>query len=218
MIKYYYFLLLTFLIFTTSLLAQESRFGVKAGLNVSNIDTNDSFYGDNSQYRSSFHAGLFAEIPLSSKFYFQPEILYSSIGAVYEYDLNFRSFDLEPLTADSFKQVTKNNYLAVPLTFKWYVGERFCINAGPQVSFLLNTVSKAKGDDLPESFSEVYRSSGDFKLDYGAILGFGYIINDDLHIGLQYYRGLKNLYDDSFIGDRRAYHSVFQLTAAYSIF
>jgi len=215
--KKHYFLVLTFLIFNASIWAQESRFGVKAGLNISNIDDKDSFYDENGNYKTSFHAGLFVEIPLSSKFSFQPEILYSSVGAVYEYDLNFRSFDLEPLTADSFKQVTKNNFLAVPLIFKWYVGERFYINAGPQVSFLLNTVSKAKGDDLPESFSEVYRSSGDFKLDYGAVLGVGYTINDDLNFGLQYYRGLKNLYEDSFI-DSKAYHSVFQLSASYSVF
>ena len=70
---------------------------------------------------------------------------------------------------------------------------------------------------MPESFSEVYRSSGDFKLDYGAVLGVGYTINDDIHIGLQYYRGLKDLYEDSFI-DSKAYHSVFQLSASYSIF
>ncbi|WP_396632607.1 porin family protein [Maribacter sp. R86514] len=218
--KKHYFLVLSFLIFNAAIWAQESRFGVKAGLNVSNIDDKDSFYDENSNYRTSFHAGLFVEIPLSSKFSFQPELLYSSIGKVDEYDLNYRSFDLEPLSADSFKLVQKINYLAVPLIFKWYVGQRFYINAGPQVSFLLNTVDKAKGDDLPESFSEVYRSSGDFKLDYGAVLGVGYTINDDLNIGLQYYRGLKNLFGDSDFGiiDRKAYHSVFQLSASYSVF
>lgn len=218
--KKHYLFVLSFFIFNASIWAQQARFGVKAGLNVSNIDNNDSFYDKNSNYRTSFHTGLFAEIPLSSKFSFKPELLYSSIGKVDEYDLNYRSFDLEPLSADSFKLVQKRNYLAIPLTFRWFVGERFSINAGPQVSFLLNTVSKAKGDDLPESFNEVYKASGDFKLDYGAVLGVGYTINDNLNIGLQYYRGLKDLFGDSDfdIIDRKAYHSVFQLTASYSVF
>ncbi|MDF4201578.1 porin family protein [Maribacter sp. SA7] len=215
--KKLYFFVLSFLIFNASIWAQQARFGVKAGLNVSNIDNNDPFYDENSNYRTSFHAGLFAEIPLNSKFSFQPELLYSSIGKVDRYDLNYRIFDLEPLGADSFKLVQKRNYLTVPLTFKWYVAERLYINAGPQVSFLLNTVSKAKGDDFPDSYEDAYKASGEFKLDYGAVLGVGFFINDDINIGLQYYRGLKDLYADSFV-DHKAYHSVFQLTAAYSIF
>lgn len=55
--------------------AQETRFGIKGGLNYSSI------VGDLTQglkFRFSGHGGVFLEIDFSEKFKLQPELLYSS--------------------------------------------------------------------------------------------------------------------------------------------
>ena len=57
-----------------SVSAQETRFGVKAGLNLS------TFTGDAEDAKSlvGFQVGGFAEIKLTDKFAIQPEVLFST--------------------------------------------------------------------------------------------------------------------------------------------
>jgi len=203
-----------------SLSAQDIKFGVVGGANLSNVDY--SFDFPNKKPRISYHIGVFTEIPLSPKFNFKPEIVYTSIGYVYKTNASdYEYFRLNPVIPDdySFKNIIKYNYLVIPLNIRWNLGEKFCLNFGPQIGFLLNTVYKFKGSSSTPFEDERTRYSGDFKLDYGATLGVGYKINENLEIGLRYYRGLKNLYDNSFIGgDTKVYNSVFQLSASYAIF
>jgi hypothetical protein len=66
----------------TALMAQEKPvFGIKAGLNVSDLkvqNVNDAF-----DTKLGFHAGGVAHIHLSRKVAFQPELQFSSQGAEY---------------------------------------------------------------------------------------------------------------------------------------
>lgn len=92
--------------------AQEVKFGVKAGYVNANYggDAND---GD---ARSSFYFGGLADLTISEKFHFQPEVLYTMEGnGEDEFDLNF---------------------VRVPLMAKFYVAEAFNIQAGPQLGFV----------------------------------------------------------------------------------
>ena len=66
-------LLIIIAAFTLSTQAQETLFGVKAGLNLASIGGDDA--GD-AKTRSSFHIGGLVEIPVSEKFSVQPELLY----------------------------------------------------------------------------------------------------------------------------------------------
>jgi len=60
--------------------AQETKFGVKAGLNFSN------FTGDveNNSMKVGFHVGGLVNIKVSDKFSVQPELLYSGQGAKFD--------------------------------------------------------------------------------------------------------------------------------------
>ncbi|WP_456314955.1 outer membrane beta-barrel protein [Pseudomonas shirazensis] len=60
-----------------SMNAQETRFGVKGGLNLSNIVGGDV---DGTKSLVGFHVGGLAEIKITDKFAIQPELLYSAQG------------------------------------------------------------------------------------------------------------------------------------------
>src|SRR5690606_13749214 len=78
------------------------QFGVKGGVNLANVTSDD--VGDSDQL-TSFHLGLFLEIPISERFSFQPEVLYSGQG--------FSAFNDEA--------EYKMDYIQVPLMAKVYL-------------------------------------------------------------------------------------------------
>lgn len=147
----------------TAATAQDVQFGVKGGLNFA------SGYGDNSDDLgtvTSFHAGIASEIPLSERFSFQPEILYSGQG--YDQDDN----------------TVKLDYLNIPLMGKYYLLEGFSLEAGPQIGFLLG----AENDDidLKDTFDSV---------DLGVNVGLGYKFDNGLSLGARYNIGISDIKD-----------------------
>ena len=116
------FSLLTLVAFALPGQAQVFKLGIKAGPNFANFTGSDI----QTKTRTSFHAGGAAEIGISKKFSFAPELLYTSQGADVE---GVGDFNLD--------------YISVPLLARIYiVEEKFSIDLGPQFSFLLD------GDDL----------------------------------------------------------------------
>lgn len=168
--------------------AQETKFGIKAGLNLANV-TGDS---DNS-VRPSFYVGGLAEIKVSDKFFVQPELVYSSQGVVSKSNSDY-SLSL--------------GYLNIPIMAKYMVADGFALEAGPQVGFLLSATTKTPNSsyDSKNAFSAV-----DFSLGFGA----GYDIGENFNVGLRYNLGLTKLNKDSFPGVSDIKNSVFQIGVAY---
>ena len=107
--------------------AQLVKFGVKAGLNYANqtgtdITINSGNY--DKEAITSYHAGLIAEIKVTDGFSVQPELLYSTQGASYEY------------AATEFKK--ELGYLSIPVLAKFNFNKTVSLDLGPQASFLLN--------------------------------------------------------------------------------
>jgi hypothetical protein len=98
--------------------AQDVEFGAKLGANFGSI------YGNNTEnidpILSIINFGFYSEIPLNEKFSFQPELMYSIQG--FSVDNN----------------ITRLNYLNIPLMGKYYVTKKLSLEAGPQVGFLLS--------------------------------------------------------------------------------
>ncbi|WP_366183671.1 porin family protein [Flavobacterium ovatum] len=141
--------------------AQEVQFGVKGGLNFASLQ------GDNTAGTSTvtaFNVGVMAEIPLSAKFSFQPELLFSGQGFSFNDKINAL------------------NYLNVPLMGKYYVTKGLSIEAGPQIGFLLS----AKNDNT--DVKNLYKSA-----DIGANFGLGYKLNNGLNFGARYNLGLSDI-------------------------
>ena len=165
--------------------AQEVQFGVKGGLNFASIN------GDNSgkfDHVTSFNFGVMAEIPISTKFSFQPELLYSRQG-----------FSVG-------KNVNELNYLNIPLMGKYYLTEGLSLEAGPQIGFLLS--AKNKSIDVKDSFN---------KLDFGINLGIGYKLDNGLSFNARYNQGLSNVNDVSGLTDKNR-NGVFQVSVGYFFF
>ena len=155
--------------------AQNINFGAKAGVNFASITGDDT---DDLDMRTSLHVGVVAEIVISETFSFQPELLYSAQGAkesIENVDLTF-----------------KVDYLNLPLMAKFYVGEGFSLEAGPQIGFLLS--SKFEGEEDGNSMSVDMKDylKG---IDFGLNLGFGYKLESGLNFGARYNFGFSDLND-----------------------
>ncbi|WP_166921875.1 porin family protein [Flavobacterium poyangense] len=184
--------------------AQEVKFGVKGGINLHTL-TGDV---ENESPKVGFQVGGFAEIKISDKFSVQPEILFSTQGAKFE----------ESNSLVSTKDNTCLSYLNVPVMAKFYVVEKFSLEAGPQIGFLLAAKSKY------ETKSEVFGSESgdedikkDFEsIDFGVNFGAGYDFTENLSVGLRYNLGLSNIAKVE-AGDEKfsVKNSVFALSVGY---
>ena len=148
--------------------AQEIKFGAKAGLNFSTVN------GDNTNsvdYVTSYHVGVVSEIPISEKFSFQPEVMFSGQGYSFE---------------GSDGNIVALNYLNVPLMGKYYVTKGFSVEAGPQIGFLLS--AKNEGVKVTNSFTT---------FDFGANFGLGYKLENGLNFSARYNLGITKVDTDN---------------------
>lgn len=148
--------------------AQETRFGIKGGLNLT------TFAGGNYNDAKSlvgFQVGGFAEIKIIERLAIQPEVLFSTQGAKFDggFDGDFDA---------------KLNYINIPVLAKFYITKQFTVEAGPQIGFLVS--AKQDGDDA----KDFYKST-----DFGFNFGAGYNFTDNLSVGLRYTVGLSNIGD-----------------------
>ena len=63
-----------------------TRFGIKGGLNLSNLYTEDV---DDQNVLLGFNLGVFVELPITSRISLQPEFLYTTKGAELKYNNAF---------------------------------------------------------------------------------------------------------------------------------
>lgn len=155
---------------TTAANAQDIKFGVKAGLNVSDIIKGDGNNNFDTKTKTGFNAGVTLEIPLIAGLAFTPEVLYSQKG----YKLTY--------TAGEFTQTT--NFIDVPILASFKLGSSFNIVAGPQVSFLLSTKNKFENGFGSVEQENVEDDSDRFKKSLvGGVIGFRYDVNEkfDIH-------------------------------------
>src|SRR5215217_6130479 len=61
----------------------KPRFGIKGGVNLASLEIDDDTPATNfnTNSKTSFHVGVYANIPISEMFRFQPEILYMGAGS-----------------------------------------------------------------------------------------------------------------------------------------
>lgn len=162
-------------------------FGVKAGMNISNISNSDD-----SKSKIGLNAGVFLNAPIAANFSIQPEVLYNSKGA----KSDFEGFDLN-LNLD---------YISVPVMFQYNATPQFYLEAGPEFSFLLSGKVKADGEseDVKESFKG---------FDMGIGLGAGYYFTPNIGITARYVAGVTDILDAN-DGDASR-NGVFQVGLAY---
>jgi hypothetical protein len=169
----------------TNVNSQEIKLGIKGGINFSEINWVNS---KNKFKTTDFNVGFMAEIPISKKFSFQPELLYSGQGG--------SSINL--------------SYLNAPLIGKYYVTKGLSIEAGPQVGYLLS----AKTDDrnIKSSFNK-FDFGANFGLGYRFNNGLNFGVRYNL--GLTKINNTSTVSQYSNIKNR---NQVFQITVGYFFF
>lgn len=187
--------------------AQETKFGLKGGLNISNF-TGDT-EGLDFKSRVGFNVGGFVAIKFSEKFTLQPEVLYSAQGA------NIDNFGAEIegnfYTADvKFKLA----YINIPVMFKYYAAEKFNIEAGPQIGFLTSAKTSTKVNGFNQTVEQDVKDNFE-SIDFGVNFGVGYDFTEHFSAGARYNIGLSNIAKTEAGDDTKLHNSVFSLGIGY---
>lgn len=168
--------------------AQGTQFGLKAGLNATNLTGADS---KNLQARADLNAGVFLHIPLTAKYSLQPELFYSGQGA--------------SLTGSAPKTSIRLGYVSLPFLFKYTSPGGFFAETGPQASLLIYANTK-KGDFKHIIFPEVK------KLDFSWAAGVGLHTKINLDLDVRYNLGFTKTYTNG----SKIYNSVYQVGLMYT--
>lgn len=158
--------------------AQESnlKFGVKGGVNFSNLTTNNT---QDNKMLTGVNVGLFAKLPVTGSIAIQPEIYFTTKGSKLTYNNVFvdgtADFDL--------------NYLEIPVLLVLNLTENFNVHAGPYASYLVSSKVKNASDVSINNFEGNIDSKDFNKFDTGLLVGVGLDIHS-LSIGVRYNFGL----------------------------
>jgi len=164
------FLLIAFAGLSLQANAQNIKFGLKGGANISNF-TGGDFGTIKNKAIVAFHGGGYVNINFSSVS-IQPEVLISSQGSKLENAGNTETW--------------KATYLAVPVMVKFKPAGNFYLELGPQFSFKL---SEDIGSQTINEFAK--------DLDLSAGVGLGIQGKSGFGIGARYLAGLSKVGDFS---------------------
>lgn len=170
--------------------AQESRFGVKAGVVAASLTRKNS----DLDTRLGFQAGGVANFKLSDLLSIQPELLYSQKG-------------YETKEQMGFKERATFHYIDLPVLLRINADGLF-FEAGPQLGYLAGQKTTISGDGFSDTRTG---TDGLNKLDFGYIAGLGYQLEAGMGLGIRYNGGLRGLAE----GNGIAKNSVFQLQLGY---
>jgi len=150
--------------------AQDTHFGLKAGLNVSSLDVKQ---GVDFDAKAGLHIGALAHVHFTPHFALQPELVYSEQGGK---DGNDK---------------WKINYLNIPVLFQFMTGAGLRLQTGPQLGFAVS--SKIKSGNVEIDNKDAV-STVDFSWSFGASyvdpVGFG--------VDARYNLGITNVNDADF--------------------
>lgn len=173
--------------------------GIKGGLNLANINTDDPAASYNS--RTGYHAGLYGIVKVAN-LGIQPELLYSVRGTELSTSINSAKVDLK----QDFV------YLDIPVMLKLYFVGGLNIQAGPQFGVLMSVDGKMKD---PVSGNEVKISKDSYKnADTSIALGAGWDAPFGLNLTARYVVGLSDLNDGN---GQEAQNRTFQVAVGFKL-
>lgn len=170
--------------------AQEQKtmqFGVKGGLNLSNLNTSDA---SSSDMLVGFNIGVFDKLPVSNFLAIQPEFYISTKGASVTYNNLFvdgtAKFNL--------------TYLEVPLLCVVNVTKLLNIQFGPYVAYLVDGKVKNVANVSLFNFEQNINVNNYNRIDAGVVLGAGLDVGA-ITLGARYNLGMTKVgKTQSFLG------------------
>ena len=138
--------------------AQDTQFGVKAGVDLATVKTDLGPLGKVSASETGFFVGAFVDLGLSENFSVQPEVLYVAI--------------------------TDSNFLSVPILAKYSIAESFSLVAGPSLNYFMD----AEEDEFKVNvdFGGIYDITENLDINAKYSLGMGDVQVSGVFIGAGY--------------------------------
>ena len=178
------FVLLIGIVFTKVSNAQDLRFGVKAGVNMSTMSFDEVY--DNAKMKVGFQLGCLSEYSINSKLATEVDFLFalqgfkaSATGTGYERNVTHNAF-----------------YVNVPLMLKWYIVDNVSVAFGPQVGLVVSAKNKMTEKFTGESSKTTKTSVKDryAAADFGLCIAADYYVTENIFVGAGFNLGLTNLY------------------------
>lgn len=180
-------------LFAAGAAAQGISGGLKAGLNLANLNGDDV---EGTDMKIGYHFGAYAKLSVSDAFFVQPELLWNAVGA--------------KMSEDGVDGKYNLNYISVPVMLGYSFG-KISVQAGPQIGFLTSAKVKAEVDgnsgevDIKDSLKGT-----DFGVNVGLGADFGKI-----NAAARYCIGLSNIADSD---NADVKNGVIQLSVGYKLF
>ncbi|MDB5206323.1 MAG: PorT family protein [Flavisolibacter sp.] len=173
--KISFFILMTALVATTvqaqnSVTKKKPNWGIKTGLNISNIRMEN---GADSDWKTGLATGVFFTIKAGNKFSIQPEFLYSSMGGK----------NIAPNSESSLRL----NYFSLPVLAKFQVKNKFAVVVGPQIDVLIQAKTKSSSNQFTK-VTDNYRENS-----FNATAGFELWPSHCFGLTARYIYGLNNI-------------------------
>jgi opacity protein-like surface antigen len=142
--------------------SKSIKYGVRGGLNISNLDFEEIIDFEN-KHRNSFYIGFFACIEFSKTMSLMPELQFSAEGA-----------NAEPLHLD---------YIQAPILLRFKLNNKFHAALGPQVGLKVH-----KEDDMATNMAYSGVAGLEYRINYALFVdarytyGFRNVFDD--HLGV----------------------------------
>jgi hypothetical protein len=166
------------LLATITMWAQETAFGIKAGVNLTSMNLDDPEASYDS--RTGYHAGIFLRGKFN-KVAVQPEVLIFT-----------QKGDVTTILGHYENSFT---YLSIPFMLKFYPVAGLNLQVGPQFGFLIDGEQKyptVTGGTGTRDITEAYKSS-----DVSMSLGAGYDFGFGLGLDVRYNIGVKDINNEA---------------------
>jgi len=180
-------IILTVLLFTLGVNAQNMSFGLKGGLNLSQISSSTTEVGslkieeDASKMLTGFHLGALLNIGFGEFFGLQPELMFSMQGGKEESDVKMNF-----------------NYINVPVLFEVKPITNFSLLVGPQVGLNVSRSMSYGGESISGSdYDDLLKEGGEKfnTLDFAAVVGVQYTVMGKFLMGARYNLGFSPVID-----------------------
>lgn len=157
--------LLLLLVLLVNTITAQIQLGPKAGSNYSWVDQPETAL-------LGYHIGIVAQLPLSQKFSFSPEIIFNTKGADYT-DITFGTSKLE----------FRASYISLPTLIAWRPIKNMAVKAGPEFNFLVE--DHIVDGEIKSSTIDAFR-----QLDLSMAAGIAVNVTKELGIEVRYSHGL----------------------------
>ncbi|MGY6741570.1 MAG: porin family protein [Cecembia sp.] len=171
-------ILILFVLFTSSINAQDTRFGLRVGPSFTTVGGE---FIDRNSFIVGYHAGGYVNIRISENMSVEPGLQWATKGSPIIF------------VGPPIKVRHRNSYLDIPLLLKYDASKLVFFLIGVQPSFLLNSeliIQSDEGKSVNNSTS-IKDSYNDF--DFAAIIGLGFNLGLGINLQLNYEHGLANI-------------------------